>query len=105
MNQLIEISWTSQSLDEARKISRLLVEKKLVASAQIIPWLESIFMWNNQLETVQESKIALKTSIEKFDQIKKIIEDNSQYDIPEIMFYKIEGVNQAYFDWIQNSIA
>ena len=36
MEEFIEVSWTSGSLDEARKISRKLVSDKLVASAEII---------------------------------------------------------------------
>ncbi len=100
MNELIEITWTSGSLDEARKISRLLVKEKLVACAQVIPWIESVYMWDNQMETVQESKITLKTTIENFEKVKKTIEDNCHYEVPEIIFYKIDGGNQSYFDWI-----
>lgn len=102
--QLIEISWTAGSLDEARKISRKLVAEAKVASAEIIPWIESIYMWDKQLETVQASKIVLKTTLDNFDLVKKIIEENSHYEIPEITFRKIDGVNQEYFDWIVKSI-
>jgi len=100
MTEFIEITWTSASLDEARKISRRLVQEKLVASAQIIPWVESVHMWDNKLETVQESKILLQTQIEKFVEVKQFIEDNCNYEIPEITFRKIEGGNKAYLDWI-----
>lgn len=104
MNEMIEVIWTAGSLDEARKISRLLVEKKLVASAQIIPWIESVYKLNGELETVQESKISLKTKFQFFDEIRSTIELHSKYEIPEIIFYKIEGGNEAYFKWIDNSL-
>lgn len=71
MAEFIEINWTSGSIDEARKVSRYLVQERLVACAQIIPWIESIYMWNNQLETTQESKVTLKTKRIFFDEIKK----------------------------------
>ena len=100
MSEIIEISWTSGSLDEARKISRRLVTEKLVASAQIIPWVESIYMWDNQLETVQESKIILQTQMEKLPQVKQLIEDNCNYEIPEITYRKIEVGTKPYFEWI-----
>ena len=63
----IQIYWTCGSLDEARKISRQLVEAKLVACANIIPWVESIFIWNDQLDTSQETKVIFKTRDEHFD--------------------------------------
>lgn len=104
MHDLIELSFVSQSLEEARKISRLLVLEKLVASAQIIPWIESIYMRDNQLDTVQESKIVLKTFYKNLDQVKKLIEDNSSYEIPEIIFHKIEVGNQSYCEWIEKIV-
>ncbi len=104
MDEIIEITWTSGSLDEARKISRKLVEEKRVACAQIIPWIESIYIWDNQLETVQESKITLKTTRNNFESIKEFIENNCKYEIPEIIFHTIEGGNQEYMNWILGSI-
>lgn len=99
----IEIHWTSETLDEARRVSRFLVQERYVACAQIIPWIESVYMWNNKLETAQESKIVLKTRLENYDKIREIIEQNSKYQVPEITWFKIEGGNKAYMDWIQES--
>lgn len=103
MSEFIEISWTSGSIDEARKVSRYLVQERLVACAQIIPWLESIYMWNNQLETTQESKVVLKTLKDNFDTIKKIILENCKYQIPEIIYHFIDGGNEEYMLWLQES--
>lgn len=104
MTEFIEVSWTSGSLDEARKVSRFLVQERLVACAQIIPWIESIFLWNQQLDTAQESKIVLKTHKDKFDRIKEVILANSSYQVPEITFHTIEGGNEAYLQWLQECV-
>lgn len=103
MSEFIEIQWTSGSIDEARKISRYLVQERYVACAQILPWIESIYMWNEQLETTQESKIAMKTRSEHFEAIKKIILDNCKYQVPEITFHSIEGGNDEYLKWVRES--
>lgn len=99
----IEIHWTSGSIDEARKVSRYLVQERYVASAEIIPWIESIYMWNNQLETTQESKVVFMSKKDNFAIVKKIIEENSCYQIPEITAFEIQLGNQAYLDWINES--
>lgn len=103
MSQFIEIHWTCGNLDEARKISRYLVQERLVACAQIIPWIESIFMWNNQQDTVQESKIIFKTRLEHYGQIKKVIEENCSYEVPEITYVHIDGGNESYLNWLNES--
>jgi len=103
MTNFLEIHWTSGSLDEARKISRYLVQERYAASAQIIPWIESIYMWNNQLETGQESKIILKAPESNYEKIKEIILSNTTYQVPEILFNKIEGGYEEYLDWLAES--
>lgn len=103
MEKIIEIHWTSGSMDEARKVSRYLVQERLVACAQIVPWVESIFMWNNKLDVAQESKIVLKTRLEKFEKIKEIILKNCSYEVPEITYIEILGGNQEYLNWISES--
>lgn len=104
MPNFIEIHWTSGSLDEARKISRYLVQERLIASAQIVPWIESVYKWNNQLETAQESKIVFKTIQENYEKIKEIVIENCSYQVPEITYIAIDGGNKEYLNWMQESI-
>lgn len=102
--QCIEIYWTSGSIDEARKVCRYLVQEKFVACAQIVPWIESIYRWNAQIETSQESKITLKTDLKHFETIKKIIKENCSYQVPEIIYQHVAGGDQEYLKWIQESL-
>lgn len=103
MAEFIEITWTCGSIDEARKVCRYLVQERHVACAQIIPWVESVYMWDNQIETSQESKVVLKTRFEKFETVRQIIEDNASYDVPEILWKTIEGGNEEYLEWLVES--
>ncbi len=104
--EFIQIYWTCGSLDEARQISRSLVEEKLVACANIIPWIESIFLWDEQIDTSQETKVIFKTQRALFDSVKKAILNRSKYEVPEILMVPILGGNQEYLDWLaQNTSA
>lgn len=104
MANFIEIQWTSGSIDEARRIARYLVQERYVASAQIIPWVESVTMLDNRLDVSQESLVIFKTRSENYDKIKEVIEHNSKYDIPEITWTAIDGGNKDYLDWLEESI-
>jgi len=103
MTEFIEIHWTSGSIDEARKVSRFLVQERYVACAQITPWIESIYVWNGQLETTQESKIILKTRKDLYDQIRQVIQDNCSYQVPEITYRHIDGGNEEYLHWLHSN--
>ncbi len=102
-DDFIEIHWTSGSLDEARKVARFLTQERYVASAQIIPWVESVYMLDNQLETTQESKIIFISLASNFDKIKSVIVQNCKYEIPEIIKFKIEGGSKEFLDWVKES--
>jgi periplasmic divalent cation tolerance protein len=103
MTQFIQIQWTCGNLDEARKVSRYLVQERLVAYAQIIPWVESVFMWNNQQDTAQESKVILTTRLDLYPKIKRVIEENCSYELPEITYTLIDGGNEAYLTWLEEN--
>ena len=61
-------------------------------------------MWNAQLETQQERKMVLKTRLEYYAKVKELIEKNCKYEIPEILWFKIEGGNAVYLDWLKESL-
>ncbi|MCB1113886.1 MAG: divalent-cation tolerance protein CutA [Chlamydiia bacterium] len=103
MTEIIEISWAAGSIDEARKVSRYLVQEKWIASAKIIPWIESIYLLDGQLESEQESKVVFKALKGNFEKILKVIEQNSKYDIPEVLYKTIEGGSEAYLNWLKES--
>tara|TARA_A100001015_G_C14730341_1_gene609603 strand:- start:239 stop:571 length:333 start_codon:yes stop_codon:yes gene_type:complete len=103
MENLILILWNSGSVDEARRVCRYLVQERLVACANIVPWVESIYMWNNQLETEQESTVLFKTRESNFDRVKEVIEKNSNYDVPEVLKVVVDSGNEAYFKWAMES--
>lgn len=96
----IQIYWTCGNLDEARLIARQLVEAKLVACANIIPWIESVFMWNEQLDTSQETKVIFKTRAEHFEKVKEFILKNAKYEVPEILKIAIADGNPQYLEWV-----
>jgi periplasmic divalent cation tolerance protein len=104
MSQAIEICWSCGSIDEARKVSRYLAQERLVASAQITPWVESVYLWNDQLDTSQESKVCFKTHLDHYEKIKQVIMQNSSYEVPEITYTFIDGGNEAYLNWLQETV-
>lgn len=104
MRGLIEIHWTSGSIDEARKVARDLVKKKWVAKAEIIPWIESLDLRDEQVQTSQETKIIFKTTHEFLNEIKQVIVQQCKYEVPEITCFQVENVNQEYSKWLQNSM-
>ena len=100
---IVQIQWTCGGIQEARTVVRFLVTERLVACANIIPWVESVYMWNNALNCEQETKVIMKTVRAHIPKIKEAILDNSDYEVPEILVFPVEDGNRAYLDWVRES--
>ncbi|NGX53982.1 MAG: Divalent-cation tolerance protein CutA [Chlamydiae bacterium] len=96
----IQIYWTCGNIEEAREISRYLVQNHLVACANIIPKVESIYLWKEKLETGKEVKVIFKTREEKFEAVKEAILARCSYDVPEILQVPITDGHQPYLNWV-----
>lgn len=94
------ILWTCATLEEARRICRELVEKKLVACANIIPHVESIYFWEGTVENGNEAKVFLKTLDSHFEQVRDYIKEHCSYDVPEVSKIAIDAGNPDYLNWV-----
>ena len=87
-----------------RDISRLLIEKKVVACINIYPAALSVYRYNNEIVEDNEYLVHVKTTSDKFTEIRKIIERLHNYETPEIISLEISEGNEKYFKWIHDEI-
>ena len=85
-------------------ISRLLIQKKIVACVNIYPAVLSIYRYNNEVVEDNEYLVHIKTTSDKFTEIRKIIERLHNYETPEIISLEISEGNERYFKWMQDEI-
>lgn len=60
---------TTSGVEESKKIAKTILKEKLVACANIIPRMESIYWWEGDLEEDVESILLLKTRSELVDKV------------------------------------
>ena len=85
-------------------ISKSLVEKKMAACVNIYPAVLSIYRYNSEVVEDNEYLIHVKTTVDKFNEIRKIIERLHNYETPEIISLEISEGNEKYLKWIQDEI-
>ncbi|MCS7097368.1 MAG: divalent-cation tolerance protein CutA [Candidatus Methanomethyliaceae archaeon] len=95
---------TVGSMDEGRKIAKKLVEEKLAACVNIINGLESIFLWKGKIEEAREVLLIVKTKADKIESLVKRVRELHSYEVPEIIWFDLEGGLKSYLDWIEESL-
>jgi periplasmic divalent cation tolerance protein len=95
---------TAGSEDEARKIALYLVEQRLAACVNILPGIESVYRWKEKVESSQEYLLLIKTSAERFPQVRDAIRELHSYELPECIAISIEEGSVEYLRWLTYSL-
>lgn len=96
---------TAGSVEEAQKIARHIVEHQLAACVNIVPKIESVYRWQGKVESGSEWLLLIKTTVEKFPNVRNAIRELHSYNLPECIAIVVEDGSMEYLDWIADSVA
>lgn len=95
---------TAGSEEEAHKIARFLVERQLAACVNIVPHIESVYRWQSKVESSREWLLLIKTTAQKFDDVRDAIRELHSYELPECIAIAVEDGSSEYLAWIGDSV-
>lgn len=85
---------------EAEKIATDLVEKQLIACANILPPHTAIHRWEGKIEKGAEVAMILKTRAVLFEDVRAAILAHHSYECPCILSWPIEQGHPEFLGWI-----
>ena len=95
---------TTKNEEEALKLANLAVQKNLAACGNIFPKMKSIYKWKNKLQNDKETVLILKTNLNKYPLLEKLILEKHSYEVPCILKIPIVDGNKEYLKWIDRSL-
>jgi len=85
---------TTATVEEAHRISKVLLEHKKVACVNIVPKVSSFFWWQDKIDSAQESLLIAKTKASQLNESVRLVKEIHSYDIPEIIAVPIEWIGK-----------
>jgi periplasmic divalent cation tolerance protein len=90
---------TTASKDDAKKIAKLVLERRLAACVQIFP-IESFYTWKGEMANENEVLLLIKTRRALVDEAISEIKKVHPYETPEILATELVAGFSGYLSWI-----
>jgi periplasmic divalent cation tolerance protein len=76
-----------------------LLKQRLIACANVIDNVQSMYWWKNKITTDSETMVIMKTTKKKIKGIKNFFLVNHPYETPELIMIDIQA-EQKYLEWL-----
>jgi periplasmic divalent cation tolerance protein len=104
MEAYIQVATTTENKQDAERIAKALVERRLAACVQLLGPVVSTYWWKNNIETAQEWLCYIKTRKALYDEVEEAIKGVHPYETPEIIAMPIVAGSDDYLDWLNQEL-
>lgn len=94
---------TAPSVEVAARIGRTLVEERLVACANLVPGLRSLYAWKGEICDEPEVLLLLKARTEAFEAVRARIVALHPYEVPEVIRLDVTAAHAPYLAWAMDA--
>ncbi|HNT33862.1 MAG TPA: divalent-cation tolerance protein CutA [bacterium] len=101
---MILVYITNPSCEQARTLAKHLIEKRLIACANIYSGVTSLYRWKGTLAEESECVMIGKTQEALFDSVRREVERVHPYEIPCILKIPVSA-NEAFLNWLEGEVS
>jgi periplasmic divalent cation tolerance protein len=105
MTDKIVVLSTFASAEEAQRVARALVEKKLAACVSVVPGLRSVYRWEDAIVDEEEVLLVIKSSRALIQELTDEIERLHSYEVPEVIALPVVDGAERYLAWMNRELA
>ena len=99
MNEIL-IYTTFPDKTEAYRICRILLEKRLIACANIFSDHDSLYWWQDAIQESAETAAVLKSTPPLFADIQAVVVAEHPYECPALVALPITAGHALFLEWI-----
>ncbi len=97
------VYFTCSSKEEAQTIGKTLVERRLIACANIFS-VSSVYIWKGTMEEAEEYAAFLKTEKRKVTETIEEVKRLHSYEVPDIVEIPLGEGYKPFFEWISEVV-
>jgi periplasmic divalent cation tolerance protein len=86
--------------DEAVRLVRGLIDRRLIACGTLVPGARSIYRWQGKVADEREVLVLLKTRSARLEAIQDAFRELHPYKVPELLALSVDTGLEKYIEWI-----
>jgi len=103
VNGLVVLT-TVGTAEDAERIARSLVERRLAACVNIVPGVVSVYRWKDAVEREGEWLLVVKTISEQLEALREALVSLHPYELPELLALPVAAGHAPYLAWLEESV-
>ena len=104
MTDTVVVLCTCAKEEEALRIANALVGERLAACVNVLPGIQSIYRWQDNVETAKEILLIAKTTRERFVGMTNRITELHTYETPEVIAIPVVEGSDRYLSWLHQQV-
>lgn len=102
--EYVQVLTTVGSVEEAERVSTLLMDRRLAACVQVVGPIESRYRWQGKVESEREWQCLAKTEAGRYEEVEAAIREVHSYEEPEILAIPVLAGSAGYLSWISENV-
>lgn len=94
---------TWPAAEDAAAAAETLVRERLAACVNLLPEMDSIYRWKNEVERGRERQVVIKTTRARVDALLARLRQLHPYEVPELLVVPVVGGSEAYLGWLTDA--
>ena len=91
---------TVPDAEVGRRLARSLLQERLIACANLVPGVTSLYRWEGEVQEEDETLVVMKTRSELVPRLIARIPELHPYELPEVLALRVDDGLPAYRRWV-----
>ena len=105
MEEPVLLYLTCANKDEAKTIARTLIDERLIACANILGKMTSVYRWEGTVVEDEEIAVLLKTRRDMAARATERVKELHSYDLPCVVGLPVQGENPDFIGWLNCEVS
>ena len=101
---ILELTTTTETQEQAQELARRLVHARLAACVQVAGPIHSVYRWQGEICESAEYRLTAKSTPQRQGPLLDFVKSVHPYETPEILVHVVQ-VSEEYAQWLSEQVS